>query len=150
MVDNGASYSISNDINDFIKPPINNRVQINGYDGSKTTASTGTVQWQILDDNGKLHTITLPGTNYVPKAELHILSPQHWSQVTKDLRGTLCTTYGDLMVFKWNKKQYRKSFPICSKGTRNVGIMVSAAGNQKRITLCNQHDASAPSLSFTN
>jgi hypothetical protein len=54
------------------------------------------------------------------------------------------------MVLKWNKKQYRKSFPICSKGTRNVGIMMSAAGNQKRITLCNQHDASAPSLSFTN
>jgi hypothetical protein len=53
-----------------------------------------------MDDDGKLHTITLPGTNYVPNAETRMLSPQHWSQATNDLQGTLCTTYGDLMVLK--------------------------------------------------
>jgi hypothetical protein len=54
------------------------------------------------------------------------------------------------MVLKWNKKQYRKSFPICSKGARNIVIMVSTTGNHKHITLCNQHNASSPALGFTS
>ena len=144
MVDNGASYSITNDLRDFIEPPVQKGIKINGFDGSKTSARTGTVQWKILDDDGKPHTITLPGTNYVPTAETRMLSPQHWSQATNDLRGTLCTTYGDLMVLKWNKKNYRKSFPICPRNTKNVGIMMSAAGNQQYNQLCNQYDDSSP------
>ena len=136
MVDNGASYSITNDLKDFIEPPIQKGIKINGFNGSKTPARTGTVQWKILDDKGRPHTITLPGTNYVPTAEIRMLSPQHWSQATNDLRGTLCTTYGDLMVLKWNKKKYRKSFPICPRNTRNVGMMMSAAGNEQYNQLC--------------
>jgi len=68
MVDNGASYSITNDLKDFVEPPIQKGVKINGYDGSKTSARTGTVQMKILDNDGQLHNITLPGTNYVPTA----------------------------------------------------------------------------------
>jgi hypothetical protein len=146
MVDNRASYSITNDLRDFIERPVQKGIKINGFDGSKPPARTGTVQWKILDDDGKPHTFTLLGTNYVPTAETQMLSPQHWSQAINDLQGTLCTTYGDLMVLKWNKKNYRKSFPICPRNTRNVGMMISAAGNQQYNQLCNQHDDS--SLSF--
>ncbi len=41
------------------------------------------------------HSIILPNTSYVPTADIRMLSPQHWAQVTNDLRGTLCVTYGD-------------------------------------------------------
>jgi len=150
MVDNGASYSITNDLKDFVEPPVQKGVKINGYDGSKPSARTETVQWKIPDDDGQLHTITLPGTNYVPTPEIHMLSPKHWSQTSNDLRGTMCTTYGDLMVLKWNKKNYRKSFPICPRRTKNVGIMMSAPGNQQYNHLCTQIDDSTTTLAFAS
>jgi hypothetical protein len=43
----------------------------------------GTVQWNIQDDKGKMHTITLPGTYYIPDAEIRMLSPQHWAPSDK-------------------------------------------------------------------
>jgi hypothetical protein len=48
------------------------------------------------------------------------------------------------MVLKWKKKNYRKSFPICPRNTKNVGIMMSAAGNKQYNQLCNQYDDSSP------
>jgi hypothetical protein len=113
MVDNGASNSIFNNLSDFIEPPIEKGVIINGYDGSSIKATTRTVKWNIEDESGKIHTITLLGNFFVLTAELTVFSPKHWVQVTNnDLRGTLCTTHGDLMVLKWNKRQYKKSSNI--------------------------------------
>jgi hypothetical protein len=67
LVDSGASYTISNnDINDFIKPPKESSIKIRGYNGSHSKTKVGTVQWSIQDDDEKIHTITLPGTYYVP------------------------------------------------------------------------------------
>jgi hypothetical protein len=104
MVDNGASYSISNNIDDFIEPPTKIGPKIQGFAGSLTTSLIGTVQWYITDDDGRTHSIILPNTNYVPTADIRMLSPQHWTQVTNDLRGTICVTYGDCFLLKWDKK----------------------------------------------
>jgi hypothetical protein len=64
MVDNGASYSISNNIDDFIEPPTKIGPKIQGFAGSLTTSLIGTVQWYITDDNGRTHSIILPYTSY--------------------------------------------------------------------------------------
>jgi hypothetical protein len=107
MVDNGASYSISNNIDDFIEPPTKIGPKIQRFAGSLTTSFIGTVQWYITDDDGRTHSIILPNTSYVPTADIRMLSPQHWAQVTNDLKGTLCVTYGDCFLLKWDKKRYR-------------------------------------------
>ncbi len=117
MVDNGASYSISNNIDDFIEPPTKIGPKIQGFAESLTTSLIGTVQWYITDDDGRTHSIILPNTNYVPTADIRMLSPQHWAQVTNDLRGTLCVTYGDCFLLKWDKKRYRKTIPISPSTT---------------------------------
>jgi len=150
LVDSGASYTISNDINDFIKPPKESNIRIKGYNGSYSKTKVGTVKWNIQDDNGKVHSITLPGTYYVPDAEIRMLSPQHWAQVANDIRGTSSTTFGDIMVLRWNKLKYQKIIPICPKGTNNVGIMSSPAGIKKYLHLCDTHETVTAPLAFSS
>jgi hypothetical protein len=84
MVDNGASYSISNDLKDFVMPPTKIGPKIQGFAGSYTTSLIGAVKWHIQCDDGIVHTIILPNTSYVPQAEVWMLSPQHWAQATND------------------------------------------------------------------
>ena len=150
MVDNGASYSISNNLDDFIEPPTKIGPKIKGFAGSQTRSLIGTVQWHITDDEGTTHSIILPNTSYVPTADIRMLSPQHWAQVTNDLRGTMCVTYGDCFLLKWDKKRFRKTIPISPSTTRNVGIMRSACGNNFHQSLCNQFEADSPTLAFSS
>ncbi len=97
-----------------------------------------------------MHSITLPGTYYVPDFEIRMLSPQHWAQVTNDIRGTSSTTFGDIMVLRWNKLKYQQIIPICPKGTNNVGIMSSPAGIKKYLHLCDTHDTVTAPLAFSS
>jgi hypothetical protein len=149
LVDSGASYTITNDLNDFIKPPKESNITIKGYNGSGSKTKIGTIQWNIEDDKGRIHTIVLPGAYYVPDADMRLLSPQHWAQAKKDIRGTSLTVFGDIMILKWDKLQYQKTIPICPRGTNNVGIMASPAGINKYLHLCNMHDATTPTLAFS-
>jgi hypothetical protein len=148
MVDNGASYSISNNIDDFIEPPTKIGPKIQGFAGSLTTSLIGTVQWYITDHDGRTHSIILPNTSYVPTADIRILSPQHWAQVTNDLRGTLCVTYGDFFLLKWDKKRFRKTIPISPSTTKNVGIMTSAVGNNNHLNYCSILESETPAIAF--
>jgi hypothetical protein len=111
MVDNGSSYSISNDLKDFVMPPTKVGPKIQGFASSCTTSLLGTVKWHIQYEDGIVHTIILPNTSYVPQAELLMLSPQHWAQATNDLRGTLCIIYGDCFLLKWDNQKYQKTIP---------------------------------------
>jgi hypothetical protein len=77
-----------------------------------------------------------------------MLSPQHWAQVTNDLRGTLCVTYGDSFLLKWNKKQYRKTIPISPSTTKNVGIMTSAVSNNNHLSYCSILESETPVIAF--
>jgi hypothetical protein len=126
MVDNGASYSISNNIDDFIEPPTKIGPKIQGFAGSLTTSLIGTVQWYITDDNGRTQSIIVPNTSYVPTADIRILSPQHWAQTTNNLTGTLCVTHGTCFLLKWDKKRFRKTIPVSpSKNKREKEHILS-------------------------
>ena len=131
LVDSGASYCITNNIKDFIDTPIDRGRKIKGYTNIETKTLTGTIRWDIEDNNARVHTFIIPNTSYDKNAEMRILSPQHLAQAKHDLKGTSSTTYGDKTVLRWDNKQYMKTFPICPIGTRNVGIMMSAGGNKR-------------------
>jgi len=74
------------------------------------------VKWKTEDDEGRIHDMILPGTYYVPDAEIRMLSPQHWAQARKDLRGTSFMAFGDIMILKWDNLCYQKIIPICPRG----------------------------------
>mmetsp|Transcript_21887 Transcript_21887/g.31387 ORF Transcript_21887/g.31387 Transcript_21887/m.31387 type:complete len:702 (-) Transcript_21887:158-2263(-) len=102
LVDNCASSSITNSLADFVKPPRHSNKCIQGINGIVTALQIGTVEWDILDDTGKRHTLRLPGTYFVPNSPHRLLSPQHWAQTAKDdtplPNGTWCATYQDCIV----------------------------------------------------
>jgi hypothetical protein len=73
-INNCASYSISNDVSDLVR----------GIGGSINDVKTGTIRWNIEDDQGQGHGIVLPGSLYIPSSPSKLLSPQHWAQVAQD------------------------------------------------------------------
>jgi hypothetical protein len=67
-IDNRASACMSNQIKDFVGPvcPMNRIVK--GFAGSRTTnVQTGTIEWRIEDDNGKVTKHRIPNSYYVPE-----------------------------------------------------------------------------------
>ena len=84
-IDNCATRSISPCITDFVsdlQPVPNTKVQ--GVSGKIGNIMGGTIRWNIEDDFGKVHSINLPNSLYVPEATSRLLSPQHWAQVARD------------------------------------------------------------------
>ena len=78
-VDNCASTSLTNDSSDFIDTPTKHKGQLTGVSGSIPIKSSGTVKWSIADDTGRIHSLIIPNTLYVPGIPDRILSPQHWA-----------------------------------------------------------------------
>ena len=139
MVDNCCSYSITNNLADYITAPTTAHVQVRGYVGATSNANkVGTVKWKIEDDAGKVHDLLLPGTYYSPKAEHRMLSPQHWCQVANDHKpnrnGTLCVTQADSVILKWDQLRHTRTIPLTPK--TNIGVLRSAPGNQKYNAFC--------------
>jgi hypothetical protein len=62
LIDNCASMSITNSLNDFISPPVPSNTKIVGINGTTEASLVGTVRWDIEDDLGRVHQIILPGT----------------------------------------------------------------------------------------
>ena len=95
----GRQLCITNNWNYFIEPPTPIQTHLKGIGGSIQFTHSGTLRWTIEDDNGLSHTITLPGSYYAKDIPFRFLSPQHWSQVSKDHKpkpnGTWCATYSD-------------------------------------------------------
>ncbi len=77
LIDNCCSHTLTNDIKDYIEPPVKSTVKVRGYNGSTNSAMVGTVKWKIKDDKGKIHNFILPNTYYSPSVETRLLSPQH-------------------------------------------------------------------------
>ncbi len=93
LIDNCCSHTLTNDINDYIEPPVKSSVRVRGYNGSTNSTMVGTVKWKIRDDNGKVHNFILPNTYYSSSVETRLLSPQHWAQTRKKGRDSYCVTY---------------------------------------------------------
>jgi len=45
LIDNCCSHTLTNDINDYIKPPVKSSVRVRGYNGSANSTKVGTVKW---------------------------------------------------------------------------------------------------------
>ena len=139
MVDNCCSYSITNDLDDYVSPPSMAHVQVKGYAGATSEANkVGTVRWQVEDDAGTVHDLLLPGTYYSPSAEHRMLSPQHWCQVANDHQptrnGTVCITQADAVILQWQQRQYTRTIPLTPR--TNVGVLRSAPGISKYNACC--------------
>jgi hypothetical protein len=128
LVDGGATSSISNNLDDFVSPPRPSRIRVQGFNGTTSATQVGTVKWTVLDDSGLRRTLTIPKTYYVPDCPLRLLSPQHYSQVTNDYRGTYSTNFGDHVLFVWNRRQFKATLPLSAH--TNVGILRSAPGHR--------------------
>ena len=140
-VDNCASYSISNDVNDFIGDlkPINTKLK--GLGGSLSDIKRGTIKWTIQDDNGLKHDLLLPNSLFVRESPSKLLSPQHWAQVSQDNspipRGTWCATYGDKVVLHWGQRKFKKTIKL-DKSTGNVATIYTAPGYDKFEAYCTE------------
>jgi len=130
-IDNCASYSISHDLEDFVKPPKAIDKRIKDIGGTLSNVKQGTIRWFIEDDSGKKHMLLLPNGLYLPESPSRLLSPQHWAQVANDHKprpnGTLCITYADRVVLKWNQQRATKTI-FLSKEQGNVASFYTAPG----------------------
>jgi hypothetical protein len=105
LVDGGATASITNNLNDFVKPPQKTDIRIKSFNGTSSNARVGTVKWPIVDDNGVRHVLKIPNTYYVESCPMRLLSPQHYSQQMKDHRGTYSSNYGDQVRFVFSQTE---------------------------------------------
>jgi hypothetical protein len=101
LIDNCCSHTLTNDINDYIEPPVKSSVTVRGYNGSTNSTKVGTVKWKIKDDNGKIHNFILPNTYYSSSVETRLLSPPHWAQTRKKGRDSYCVIYHDAIIMRW-------------------------------------------------
>jgi hypothetical protein len=82
-VDNCCSQSITNCMDDYIKPQTKVIIMVRGIGGYVAATMKGTVKWKIEDDKGQVHTMLIPDTYYHADSPYRLLSPQHWSQSKK-------------------------------------------------------------------
>ncbi len=81
----------------------------------------GTVQLQIMDDDGEKHTFTLTHVNYMPTSPVNLLSTHILSKQFTDENGIdthetgihLC--YEDHLLI-WDRSKYRKTFLTHASG----------------------------------
>eukprot|EP00956_Cyclotella_meneghiniana_P030853 scaffold79127_cov62-Cyclotella_meneghiniana.AAC.2 len=99
---------------------------VEGVAGSIEARGKGTFCFKLEDETGKLHTIKLPGSLYVPNLKRTLLCPQHWSQLD-DSHSTYIKNdkYGCWLV--WNHGKSRKFVPLDDK--TNTPIFRSAPGS---------------------
>ena len=113
-LDNHASRTLSNNKHHFVGyiRKLEN-VYINGISGRLQIRGIGTVRWKIEDDNGRVHTICIPNTFYVPQLEHCILSPQHWAQEADDhsplMNGITSTTQAQSELLRWSQGKYQRT-----------------------------------------
>ena len=82
VVDGGASRCATNDKSHFIgtmRPP-GRFNKLKGIDGSLSIKGIGTIEWEILDDEGQRHVFRIHDVLYVPALPKCLLSPQHWAK----------------------------------------------------------------------
>ena len=107
-IDNCCSRCITNDTDDFISPPETININVSRVGGQSAVTKRGTVRWRITDDDGRVHTLTIPNTYYSTEVPYRLLSPQHWAQEAKDTHpnpdGTVQHTYRDRVVLKWQQQ----------------------------------------------
>ena len=104
-IDNHSTRCISPEAKDFISTIKPSNSILNGISGNIKVQGVGTVQWKILDDNGKEHIFKIRDCLYIPQIKIRLLSPQQWSQQRKQEKKSStssCTTLADSCVLQWD------------------------------------------------
>ncbi len=84
-IDNHASRCMANAPHLFEDLHLINDVgEVNGIGDGLEIKGKGTFVFSLTDDNGKVHTIKIPNSLYLPGLRQCLLSPQHWVQEAKD------------------------------------------------------------------
>ena len=114
---------------------------IKGFGGAKAyEVWTGTIHWDWEDDQGKIHTMVIPNSYYVPEGKVRLLSPQHWAQTRKNSEkrgGAGEMTTGTEVVLFWNDRQSRRTIPIDTHGN-NVATFHLASGYKQYHNYCKE------------
>jgi len=63
---------------------INDAGEVNGIGDGLEIKGRGTFVFLLADDDGKVQTINIPNSLYLPGLRQCLLSPQHWAQEAKD------------------------------------------------------------------
>eukprot|EP00956_Cyclotella_meneghiniana_P025434 scaffold53086_cov60-Cyclotella_meneghiniana.AAC.2 len=96
---------------------------VEGVGGSLEAKGKGTFCFKLEDESGKLHTIKLPNSLYVPNLKRTLLCPQHWSQLD-DNDGTYIKNDKHGCWLVWNKGKSKKFVPLDTR--TNTPIFRSA------------------------
>ena len=100
---------------------------VEGIAGSQIQATgIGTFCFKLEDSTGKIHTIKLPNSLYVPNLQRTLLCPQHWSTVD-DSPGTYITNNKHGCWLVWNNGKATKFVPL--DANTNTPIFKTAPGS---------------------
>ena len=72
MMEYGASACITNDANDFTKPPKRVNRKVKGIKGHAQASHQGTLKWYIEDDHGLVHVMVITGAYLIPETTTRI------------------------------------------------------------------------------
>jgi transposase InsO family protein len=95
IVDSGASCCISPHREDFVTYH-DSKVKIKDLSGVNKVSGEGMLEWKVLDEFGREHTISIKGY-HIPRASVRLLSPQYLYQQCK---GCLGNQDGDQYVIR--------------------------------------------------
>jgi hypothetical protein len=125
-VDNHASRCMANVPHLFEDLCLNdNEGQVNGINSGLNIAGQGTFKFNIANDNGKVHTIKIPNSLYVPNLKRCLLLPQHWAQEVGDEQ-TWRGNYRDSCVLNWRGGKKTVPFQL----TTNVPVFYMASSSR--------------------
>jgi hypothetical protein len=105
--------------------------KVDGIEEGLEVKGTGTLVLRIQDDDGKVHTIRIPNSLYLPNLRQCLLSLQHWAQEAKAMGGkgkTWMENYWDKCVLCWKGGKFCKPIPF-NKFT-NTPIFYSAPSSK--------------------
>lgn len=134
-IDNRCSACMSHVRSDFKGNIVKTTRTIQVFGGSKIfKLYLGTITWRIEDDEGYIHSISIPGSYFVPEGSSRLISPQHWAQQAEvnNPAGTSCLTLHDRTILPWGNS-FRKTVKIDSQ---NVFTFQLAPGYTNFTALC--------------
>lgn len=138
LVDNGASFCMTNNKAHFVDRPMAINESVEGI-GATAATLIGTVEWKWEDDLGRIHTKRIPNTRYVSTLPFCLLSPQHLARELQDhhptSEGVGCITLSTTMELFWDQRQFKRTIPL-HRNTGHVGFIRSASGFRNSNAYC--------------
>ena len=129
-------------------------VGVRGINGVSLAEGIGTVRFDVKDDDGKVHEITLHNVLYLPDASKNLISISQWSEEKQDNCGII--SRGDHSLFMWDHDQNTKSIlhrdsckiPLMRVNENKSGAMAffesvidrESLKNDPRIKINNSHE----------